>query len=96
MAAQTTIQVATPHTIPISQQQVTTTIERVFTGRVETTVTESTERHYAFTGNGIFVCKRTSGNTVARADQSQYRSFHSADRDLVCGLVVVRDGLWSG
>ncbi|MGH3999938.1 MAG: hypothetical protein ACRDTJ_21040 [Pseudonocardiaceae bacterium] len=45
LAAQTTTRVATPHTIPIFQQRVTATIERVFAGRVETTVTEWAAAH---------------------------------------------------
>jgi hypothetical protein len=45
LAAQTTIRVATPHTVPISQQRVTSTIERVFPGCVETTVTEWAAAH---------------------------------------------------
>lgn len=45
LAAQTTTRVATPHTVPISQQRVTNAIERVFPGRVETTVTEWVPAH---------------------------------------------------
>lgn len=45
LAAQTTTRVATPHTVPISQERVTATIERVFPGRVETIVTEWAAAH---------------------------------------------------
>ncbi|MGH4009121.1 MAG: hypothetical protein ACRDTH_13365 [Pseudonocardiaceae bacterium] len=45
LAAQTTTRVATPHTDPISQARVTTTIERVFAGRVGTIVTEWAVAH---------------------------------------------------
>jgi hypothetical protein len=45
LAAQTTIRVATPHMVPISQRRVTAMIERVFAGRVETTVTEWAVAH---------------------------------------------------
>jgi hypothetical protein len=40
LAAHSTVRVATPHTIPISQQRVTDAIEGVFGGRVDTTVSE--------------------------------------------------------
>jgi hypothetical protein len=45
LAAQTTIRVATPNTVPISQGRVTATIERVFAGRVETIVAEWVPAH---------------------------------------------------
>jgi hypothetical protein len=45
LAAQATIRVATPHTVPISQQRVTLTIEHVFAGCVETTVAEWAVAH---------------------------------------------------
>ncbi|MGH3550127.1 MAG: hypothetical protein ACRDQU_18845 [Pseudonocardiaceae bacterium] len=45
LATHTTTRVATPHTIPISQNRVTATIERVFAGHVETTVTEWAVAH---------------------------------------------------
>lgn len=45
LATQTTTRVATPHTVPISQQRVTATIEGMFPGRVETTVTEWAVAH---------------------------------------------------
>jgi hypothetical protein len=45
LAAQTTTRVATPHTVPISQERVTATIERVFPRCVETTVTEWVAAH---------------------------------------------------
>ncbi len=45
LAAQTTTRIATPQTVPISQDRVTSTIERVFAGRVETIVTEWAAAH---------------------------------------------------
>jgi len=45
LAAQTTTRVATPHSVPISQERVTAAIERVFAGCVETTVTEWVPAH---------------------------------------------------
>ncbi|MGH3771450.1 MAG: hypothetical protein ACRDRW_08660 [Pseudonocardiaceae bacterium] len=45
LATQTTTRIATPHTVPISQERVTATIEDVFPGRVETTVTEWAVAH---------------------------------------------------
>lgn len=45
LAAHSTIRVATPHTVPVCQQRVTATIERVFASRVETTVTEWAVAH---------------------------------------------------
>ncbi|MGH3888249.1 MAG: hypothetical protein ACRDSZ_17070, partial [Pseudonocardiaceae bacterium] len=45
LAAQTTTRVATPHTVPISQERVTSTIEGVFPGRVGTIVTEWAVAH---------------------------------------------------
>ncbi|MGB8201807.1 MAG: hypothetical protein WCF33_19305 [Pseudonocardiaceae bacterium] len=45
LEAHTTTRVATPDTVPISQERVTTTIECVFAGRVETTVTEWAAAH---------------------------------------------------
>lgn len=45
LAAHSTIRVATPHTVPICQQWVTITIEKVFASRVETTVTEWAVAH---------------------------------------------------
>lgn len=45
LAAQATTRVATPNTVPISQERVTATIEGVFPGRVETIVTEWVAAH---------------------------------------------------
>jgi hypothetical protein len=45
LAMQATTRVATPHTVPISQERMTSTIERVFPGRAETTVTEWATAH---------------------------------------------------
>ncbi len=45
LAAHSTIRVATPHTVPICQQRVTATIEKVFASCVETMVTEWAVAH---------------------------------------------------
>ncbi|MGH3871696.1 MAG: hypothetical protein ACRDSR_09305 [Pseudonocardiaceae bacterium] len=45
LAAHTTTRIATPHTVPISQERVTETIEGVFPGCVETTVTQWSVAH---------------------------------------------------
>ncbi|MGQ0776616.1 MAG: hypothetical protein ACT4NY_19685 [Pseudonocardiales bacterium] len=45
LAAQTTTRIATPHTVPISQERVTSTIERVFPCHVQTMVTEWVPAH---------------------------------------------------
>jgi hypothetical protein len=45
LAAHTTTRIATPQTIPISQERVTATIEKVFPGRVETIVAEWAAAH---------------------------------------------------
>lgn len=45
LAAHGTVRVATPHTVPICQQRVTATIEKVFASRVETAVTEWAVAH---------------------------------------------------
>jgi hypothetical protein len=45
LGAQTTTRVATPHTVPISQERVRATIERVFPRCVETTVAEWVPAH---------------------------------------------------
>jgi hypothetical protein len=45
LAAQTTTRVATPQTVPISQERVTAAIECVFPGSVETTVAEWVAAH---------------------------------------------------
>lgn len=45
LATQSVTRIATPQTVPISQERVTATIERVFPGCVETTVTEWAVAH---------------------------------------------------
>ncbi|MGH3719676.1 MAG: hypothetical protein ACRDRI_12740 [Pseudonocardiaceae bacterium] len=45
LATHTTTRIATPHTVPISQERVTATIEGVFPDCVETTVTEWAVAH---------------------------------------------------
>ena len=45
LATHPTTRIATPQTVPISQERVRATIERVFPGRVETTVTEWAVAH---------------------------------------------------
>ncbi|MBV9142623.1 MAG: hypothetical protein JO115_17210 [Pseudonocardiales bacterium] len=45
LATQSITRIATPHTVPISQERVTATIEGVFPGYVKTTVTEWAVAH---------------------------------------------------